>query len=61
MRVGIAGWDDNADMFVDRLTAKSKGNFMYLVYVLADIRDGRIDAQTIDDIERCRRICAILR
>lgn len=48
----IGAWGNDATDFADRLTAKSQGNFMYLVYVLADIRDGRIDAQSIDDIDR---------
>jgi hypothetical protein len=49
-RLGL--WAQDAESFVDRLTEKSQGNFMYLVYILPDIRDGRIDAQSIDDVER---------
>ena len=40
------------DDFVDVLTAKSQGNFMYLVYVLADIRAGKISVDTMDHLNR---------
>ncbi|GAA1026348.1 hypothetical protein GCM10009557_03740 [Virgisporangium ochraceum] len=42
----------NGDEFVEVLTTKSQGNFMYLVYVLADIRAGKISVDTMDDINR---------
>jgi len=42
----------NEDEFVDTLTEKSQGNFMYLVYVLADIRAGKISVGTMDDVHR---------
>jgi hypothetical protein len=38
------------DAFVDLLTAKSQGNFMYLVHVLRDVREGMIPANTPDDV-----------
>ncbi|MGW2421446.1 AAA family ATPase [Streptomyces sp. NPDC001709] len=40
----------NEDEFVDVLTAKSQGNFMYLVYVLADIRTGKITVDSMDNV-----------
>ncbi|MEU4419928.1 ATP-binding protein [Actinoplanes sp. NPDC024001] len=40
----------NEDEFVDVMTGKSLGNFMYLVYVLADIRAGKISVDTMDDV-----------
>lgn len=46
----IAAWNLDADEFVEVLTDKSQGNFMYLVHVLADIRTGRLSPQTIDNI-----------
>lgn len=36
--------------FVDVLTEKSEGNFMYLVHVLADIRSGQLSPATIERI-----------
>jgi hypothetical protein len=33
-------WATTPDQFVDVLTTKSEGNFMYLVHILRDIRDG---------------------
>jgi hypothetical protein len=42
----------NEDEFVDVLTVKSQGNFMYLVYVLADIRAGKISVDTMDNVNR---------
>ena len=36
--------------FAAELTEKSEGNFMYLVHVLRDIRDGALTAANIADI-----------
>ncbi|MDX2480186.1 MAG: ATP-binding protein [Desulfuromusa sp.] len=38
------------DEFMEVITEKSEGNFMYLVYVLRDIRDGKLTTENIDDI-----------
>jgi hypothetical protein len=46
----VAAWGASAEEFVDRLTAKSEGNFMYLVNVLADIRSGLLSAATVGSI-----------
>lgn len=51
MRGRIEGWNLSDDGFVDLLTAKSQGNFMYLVHVLRDIRSGAISATTADDVD----------
>lgn len=46
----IAGWDTTDDMFIDTIAAKSEGNFMYVIHVLRDIREGAITAESFDDI-----------
>ena len=48
----IETWGVDEGEFVDILTSKSEGNFMYLVHVLRDIRSGRTNASTIDDIRK---------
>lgn len=50
MKLRIAQWNISQDEFVAVITQKSEGNFMYLTYVLRDIRDGRLTATSIDDI-----------
>ncbi|MFF5076253.1 AAA family ATPase [Actinoplanes sp. NPDC000266] len=37
---------------IETLTTKSQGNFMYVVYVLADIAAGKISVDTMDDVNR---------
>jgi hypothetical protein len=51
MELCITDWGVDEEKFVEVITAKSQGNFMYLVYVLADIHDGRLAKDTIDDIQ----------
>ena len=46
----IEQWGVEEDEFVAVITEKSEGNFMYLVHVLRDIRDGRLTASNVDDI-----------
>ena len=46
----IAQWQVSADGFVELLTDRSQGNFMYLVHVLEDIRTGRLSPGTMDNI-----------
>jgi hypothetical protein len=46
----ISQWDLSDQEFVEILASKSEGNFMYLVYVLADIRDGALSKASIDKI-----------
>jgi hypothetical protein len=47
----IAEWDVDENRFVDLITDKSQGNFMYMVHVLEDIRIGRLSRATIDKIQ----------
>jgi AAA ATPase domain len=51
----IARWGVEEDEFVNILTEKSLGNFMYLVYVLRDIRDSKLTADNIDNIHNLPR------
>jgi len=46
----IAAWKVSESDFVELLTAKSQGNFMYLVLVLQDIRTGSLSPETVDNI-----------
>jgi hypothetical protein len=51
MQPRIEAWKVAEDDFVDALTAKSAGNFMYLVHVLRDIAGGTLTAENVDDIQ----------
>jgi hypothetical protein len=44
-------WQVGDDEFVDVLTAKSAGNFMYLVHVLRDIAAGALTPANVDAIQ----------
>lgn len=44
MRERLSQWGVSEDEFVDVISTRSEGNFMYLVLVLNDIRDGEITA-----------------
>jgi hypothetical protein len=46
----IAEWGVPQAEFVEVLKSRSEGNFMYLVYVLSDIRDGLLNKLSIDGI-----------
>lgn len=46
----MAQWGVEDAGFIEVLTERSEGNFRYLVHVLADIRDGKLTAATIDNI-----------
>jgi len=48
-------WQVEENEFVNILTDKSEGNFMYLVYVLRDIRDGKLTAANINNIHKLPR------
>lgn len=50
MTARIAEWRVGVEEFVELLTDKSQGNFMYLVHVLEDIRTGSLSPKTIDNI-----------
>lgn len=43
-------WKVDEDKFVDVVTTKSEGNFMYLVYILQDICNGRLATTHIKNI-----------
>lgn len=51
MAARIAAWKIGIDEFVELLTDKSQGNFMYLVHVLEDIRTGRLSPKTMDNVQ----------
>ena len=55
MEPRIAAWSHSRETFVDLLTARSEGNFMYLVHVLRDTRDGALTASTIGDVNQLPR------
>lgn len=46
----ISQWEVTDQEFVEILASKSEGNFMYLVHVLSDIRDGTLSKAFIDKI-----------
>lgn len=50
MAARIVAWNVTKEVFIQVLTDKSQGNFMYLVHVLHDIRDGKLTAVNIDNI-----------
>jgi hypothetical protein len=52
MTTRIAEWDVDEEEFVDVMTKRSQGNFMYLVYVLQDILKARLTAKNIDNIQK---------
>ncbi len=49
MESRIKGWDVPESEFVEIITEKSEGNFMYLVHVLRDILDEKLTIANIDD------------
>jgi AAA ATPase domain len=51
MQERVVAWNVTNDDFVQLLTEKSEGNFMYLVHVLEDIRAGTLSAATLDRIQ----------
>lgn len=51
MSEAIARWHVTESDFVELMTSRSEGNFMYLVHVLEDIRSGTLSPETLDRIE----------
>jgi hypothetical protein len=51
MQPRIEQWGAEEGHFVEVLTAKSTGNFMYAVHVLRDIADGALTPENVDDIQ----------
>lgn len=47
----LSAWRQNRDSFVALLAERSQGNFMYLVHVLRDIRDGRITPEILGSVD----------
>jgi hypothetical protein len=52
MDTRIAEWGVSQDDFVSAMIDRSQGNFMYLVYVLNDIRSGNLTVKNIDNIRK---------
>ncbi|MCP4544670.1 MAG: ATP-binding protein [Chloroflexi bacterium] len=50
MRERLTAWGVNAEQFVAGLRKKSQGNFMYLVYVLPAIEQGKFIKGTLDEL-----------
>src|ERR1019366_1800240 len=50
MSVALSEWGITEEKFEEILAERSQGNFMYLKYVLIDIRDGRLTKETIGDV-----------
>lgn len=50
MTSSMTSWGVTEDQFIKILTEKSEGNFMYLVHVLPDIKDGRLTISNCEDI-----------
>jgi hypothetical protein len=48
----LSGSQIDTDQFADAIVAQSQGNFMYLVYVLRDISDGRLTVASIDEVHQ---------
>jgi hypothetical protein len=46
----IAAWRITRDDFVETLIRKSQGNFMYIVHMLASIRQNRLTEEAVNDI-----------
>lgn len=49
-RARVGALDVTADEFVEVITDRSQGNFMYLVHVLDDIRLGHISLETVGNV-----------
>lgn len=47
----LTAWRQDRDGFVAQLAERSQGNFMYLVHVLRDIRDGRITPENLSSVD----------
>jgi hypothetical protein len=48
----IADWNVSQADFIAAMIDRSQGNFMYLVYVLNDIRSGKLTVKNIDNIRK---------
>jgi len=52
MAARISEWGITTEAFVSAMAEKSQGNFMYLVCVLRDIREGKLTAANINNIHQ---------
>jgi len=50
LRNRLSDWDVTESLFIEALTSKSEGNFIYLSYVLPAIASGRFKNGTIDEL-----------
>jgi hypothetical protein len=50
MAARIVAWNVGEEEFVEAITEMSQGNFMYLVHVLRDIREGKLTTENVDNI-----------
>ncbi|NEO77663.1 ATP-binding protein [Moorena sp. SIO4G3] len=48
----IEEWGVQEQQFIEAITERSEGNFMYIVYVLQDIKYGNINVKTVDSIHK---------
>lgn len=55
MDTRIEAWGLDEAEFVEAITDLSEGNFMYLVYVLGDIREEKLTAANVTDIRKLPR------
>jgi Cdc6-like AAA superfamily ATPase len=52
MTTAIKQWHISEEEFIDTLAEKSEGNFMYIVYVLQDIQNGKLTSKDLDNIRK---------
>jgi AAA ATPase domain len=52
MAAQLAKWHVDEEEFIDAMTERSQGNFMYVVYVLQDILKARLTAKNIDNVRK---------
>ncbi|MEJ2266777.1 MAG: AAA family ATPase [Anaerolineales bacterium] len=52
MAARLEEWSVDEEEFVDILTSQSQGNFMYLVHVLRDIKEGLLTRANVDNIRK---------
>jgi hypothetical protein len=47
----LAAWKQDKDGFANLIADRSQGNFMYLVHVLRDVREGRITPENLESVD----------
>lgn len=48
----LKSWGIKEEDFINIMRKKSEGNFMYLVYILEDIKQGKLTLENVDDISK---------